>query len=177
MYKGVSGGSADSSFAPAAFSLTSYQKLGDRWVQKGGYEMAANDDRINNTQRKQIALLVEETIRNRYQVARIEEHELVVRVTEEIVEELGVRALDIEIEKLEKQIALLRDQRNRLGFDRFHLRTIPGSKADALVKSRIDGRSGVATKVLDTRTDMVSRVWAAKTMSEAMLVLAEAKEL
>ena len=63
--------------------------------------------KINNTQRKILANLAVEVLNGKVQQARDESGNLVAEIRAKVKEELGVIAMDIEIDTMQKQIETL----------------------------------------------------------------------
>jgi vacuolar-type H+-ATPase subunit E/Vma4 len=77
-------------------------------ARKGDDPMAKDGNgRINNTQRRILANLAVEVLNGKVQQARDESGNLVAEIRAKVKEELGVIAMDIEIETMQKQIEAL----------------------------------------------------------------------
>ena len=133
--------------------------------------------RINNTQRKVLSKLAADLLDKKVQQARDESGELVAQIREQVREELGVAAMDMEIAEMEKRIQILKKKREELGFTHYDGRLLPGSKAKMLV----DKRTGTACKKVreleEKKTDVVSRIWTSVMMEDALLILENVKQL
>jgi len=132
--------------------------------------------RINNSQRKILANLAVEVLIQKIQQARDESGELVAHIKQQVKEELGITAMEIEIETMQKQIEALQKKREQLGFNRYD-GLITGSQAKMLVDQRTSIACKKVKELEDRKTDVVSRIWTSSTMSEALSVLEEAKNL
>ena len=137
----------------------------------------SGNGRINNTQRKQLAKLAVEVLDKKIQQARDESGELVAQIRNQVREELGVVAIDMEIKSMEERIKVLERKREELGFDKYQDRLLPGSKARMLV----DKRTGTACKKVkeleERKTDVISGIWTSVAMSEALSILESVKKI
>jgi predicted RNase H-like nuclease (RuvC/YqgF family) len=134
-------------------------------------------DRINNSQRKTLAKLAVEVLDKKIQQARDESGELVAQIRSQVREELGVAAMDMEIEEMERRIQVLKKKKEQLGFNQYHDRLLPGSEAKMLV----DKRTGTACKKVkdleEEKTDAISGIWTSTTLSQALSILESVKAL
>ena len=135
-----------------------------------------NNGRINNTQRRVLAKLAVEVLGKKIQQARDKSGELVSQITEQVKEELGILAIDMEIEEMEKRIQVLKRKKEELGVSQYHNGLLVGSKAKALVEKRTAVASKEVNALEEQKTDVVSRIWTAPTMTEALEVLEEARK-
>ena len=133
--------------------------------------------RINNTQRKVLAKLAVEALDKKVQQARDESGELVAQIRNQVREELGVVAIDMEIQSMEERIKVLMKKREELGFDKYQDRLLPGSQARTLVDKRTSTACKRVNELEEEKTGAISRIWTSTTMSEALSVLDEVKEL
>jgi len=136
-----------------------------------------NNDRINNTQRKVLAKLAVEVLDKKVQQARDESGDLVGQIRQQVKEELGVAAIDMEIEEMERRIQVLKKQKEQLGFNQYHDGLLPGSKAKMLIDERTGTACKRARELEEKKTDAISGIWASTTMSEALSILESVKGL
>ena len=136
-----------------------------------------NNDRINNSQRKILAKLAVEVLDKKIQQAKDESGELVAQIRNQVREELGVVAIDMEIKTMEERIKVLEKKREELGFDKYQDRLMPGSKAKMLVDKRTGTVCEKVRELEEKKTDVVSHIWASNTMSEALSILESVKKL
>ena len=133
-----------------------------------------NNDRINNTQRKVLAKLAVEVLDKKVQQARDESGELVAQIREQVREELGVVAIDMEIRAMEEQIRVLKKKKEELGFNQYD-NLLPGSDAKMLIDKRTSTACKKVNELEEKKTDVVSGIWTSRTMSEALSILESAK--
>lgn len=136
-----------------------------------------NNDRINNSQRSILAKLAVDVLDKKLQQARDESGELVAQIKDQVREELGVAAMDMEIEEMEKRIQVLKKKKEQLGFNQYHDGVLPGSKAKMLLDQRTRTACKKVQELEDMKTDVVSRIWTSITMSEALSILESVKTL
>jgi len=136
-----------------------------------------NNDRINNSQRKILAKLAVEVLDKKIQQAKDESGELVAQIRNQVREELGVVAIDMEIKTMEERIKILEKKREELGFDKYQDRLMPGSKAKMLVDKRTGTVCEKVRELEEKKTDVVSHIWTSTTMPEALSILESVKKL
>ena len=138
-------------------------------------EKTNGNGKINNTQRKVLSQLAVELLDKKIQHARDESGDLVAEIREQIRRELGVDAIEMEIESMEAKIGILRKKREELGFGQYKDSIIHGSKAKMLLDQRTSSASERVNSLEEKKTDMVSKIWTSTTMSEALSLLDEVK--
>ena len=132
--------------------------------------------KINNTQRKILANLAVEVLNGKVQQARDESGNLVAEIRAKVKEELGVIAMDIEIDTMQKQIEALLKKKEEFGFSKYNSDTlIHGSQAKALVDKRTSTACEKVKQLEDKKTEVTSRIWTSATITEALSVLEEAR--
>jgi hypothetical protein len=132
--------------------------------------------KINNTQRKILANLAVEVLNGKVQQARDESGNLVAEIRAKVKEELGVIAMDIEIETMQKQIETLLKKKEEIGFSKYNSDTlIHGSQAKMLVDKRTSTACEKVKQLEDKKTEVTSRIWTSATITEALSVLEEAR--
>ena len=132
--------------------------------------------RINNTQRNVLSKLAVELLDKKVQQARDESGELVAQIRNQVREELGVVAIDMEIKSMEERIKVLEQKREELGFDKYQDRLLPGSKAKMLVDKRTSTACERVNELEEQKTDVISGIWTSATLSQALSVFEEAKK-
>lgn len=132
--------------------------------------------KVNNSQRKVLAKLAVEVLEKKIQQARDESGELVAQIRNQVREELGVVAMDMEIKTMEERIKVLEKKREELGFDKYRDSPLPGSQARMLVDQRTSTACQRVNELEDKKTDVVSRIWTATTMAAALAVLEEVRK-
>jgi hypothetical protein len=139
-------------------------------------EKTNGSGKINNSQRKVLSTLAVELLDKKIQHARDESGDLVAQIKCKVREELGITAMDIEIETMQKQIETLQKKKEEIGFSKYNNDTlIYGSQAKMLVDKRTSTASERVKSLEEKKTDMVSKIWTSTTMSEALEVLDEVK--
>jgi glutaredoxin 2 len=134
--------------------------------------------KINNTQRKILSNLAVDVLDKKVQQARDESGNLVAEIKAKVKEELGVIAMDIEIETMQKQIEALQKKKEEIGFSKYNNDTlIYGSQAKMLVDKRTSTASETVKQLEDKKTDVISRIWTSATLSEALSILEEARNV
>jgi len=133
--------------------------------------------KVNNSQRKVLANLAVEILNTKIQQARDESGEIVAQIKQKVREELGIAAMDIEIANMEKQIEALQKKREEIGFSKYNDGLLPGSQAKMLVDKRTGTASQKVRQLEDKKTDVISRIWTSATLSEALSVLEEARNV
>ena len=135
-----------------------------------------DNGKINNTQRKILSQLAVELLDKKIQRARDESGDLVAQIKCKVREELGITAMDIEIETMQKQIEALQKKKEEIGFSKYNNDTlIHGSKAKMLVDQRASSANEKVRSLEDKKTEVVSKIWTSTTMAEALSLLDEVK--
>ena len=120
--------------------------------------------------------LAVELLDKKIQRARDESGDLVAQIKCKVREELGITAMDIEIDTMQKQIEALQKKKEEIGFSKYSNDTlIHGSKAKMLLDQRTSTASQKVKSLEDKKTDMVSKIWTSTTMTEALALLDEVK--
>jgi len=138
-------------------------------------EKTNGNGKINNTQRKVLSQLAVELLDKSIQRARDESGDLVAEIREQVRRELGVDAIEMEIESMETKIGILRKKREELGFGQYKDSIVHGSKAKMLLDQRTSSASQKVKSLEEKKTDMVSKIWTSTTMTEALALLDEVK--
>jgi len=138
-------------------------------------EKTNGNGKINNTQRKVLSQLAVELLDKSIQRARDESGDLVAEIREQVRRELGVDAIEMEIESMEAKIGILRKKREELGFGQYKDSIVHGSKAKMLLDQRTSSASQKVKSLEEKKTDMVSKIWTSTTMTEALALLDEVK--
>jgi len=138
-------------------------------------EKTNGNGKINNSQRKVLSTLAVELLDKKIQRARDESGDLTAEIREQVRRELGVDAIDTEIESMETKIVILRKKKEELGFGQYKDSIVHGSKAKMLLDQRTSSASQKVKSLEDKKTDMVSRIWTSTTMTEALALLDEVK--
>jgi hypothetical protein len=120
--------------------------------------------RPNNSQRKILSKLAVEVLDKKIQQARNESGELVAQIRQQIREELGVVAMDMEIKAMEERIRVLEKKKEELGFGKYNDSLVPGSKAKTLVDKRTSTVCEKVRELEEKKTDVVSGIWSSATM-------------
>ena len=139
--------------------------------------MAKDNDRINNSQRRELARLAVGMLDKKIQQARDESGDLVAQIRRQIREELGAAAMDMEIEEMEKRIQVLKKKKEQLGFNQYHDGLLSGSKAKMLVDERTSAACEKVRELEEKKTDAISGIWTSTTLSQALSILESAKAL
>ncbi len=129
-----------------------------------------NGDRINNTQRRELVKLAVSGLDRKIQRARDESGELVAQIREQVREELGIVAMDMEIKAMEERIQILTKKKEKLGFDRYQNAILPGSQARMLVDERASSACENVMELEDMKTETISGIWTATTLSQALSI-------
>ena len=129
-----------------------------------------NNDRVNNTQRRELVKLMVGALDRKIQQARDESGELVAQIKEQVREELGIETIDNQIQAMENQIAILKKKREQLGFSPYRDSLLPGSQARMLVDERSSSACEKVRKLEDVKMDSISGVWTASTMTQALSI-------
>ena len=111
------------------------------------------------------------------QQARDQSGELVAQIREQVREELGVIAMDMEIKAMEERIKVLEKKKEELGFDRYRDALLPGSKARMLVDERASSACEKVRELEDVKTETISGIWTSTTLSKALSILDNVKQL
>ncbi len=125
-----------------------------------------NPRRLNNTQRKELARLVERKYETLVEAQR-QEHEQANRVArvkamEETKKNLGVEKLEAQIESMKKAL-------EDLGFDARYGREAPnpGSKGDEVFQKLMDQYRPPKSSLVTERDAIIARIWTVETVEEA----------
>ena len=130
-----------------------------------------NNDRINNTQRKELVKLAVGALDRKIQQARDESGELVAQIREQVREELGIVAMDMEIKAMEERIHVLTKEKEKLGFEKYQNALLPGSQAKTLVDERASSACEKIRKLEDMKMDSISGIWTSSTLTQALSIL------
>lgn len=135
------------------------------------------NEKINNTQRKILANLAVDILDKKIQQARDESGELIAQIKHKVREELGITAMDMEIETMQRRIEVLQKKKEELGFSKYNDSLILGSQAKTLVDKRASTANEKIRQLEDKKTDVISRIWTSTTLSSALAVLDEARNI
>jgi hypothetical protein len=125
-----------------------------------------------------LANLAVEVLNGKVQQARDESGNLVAEIRTKVKEELGVIAMDIEIETMQKQIEALLKKKEEFGFSKYNSDTlIHGSQAKMLIDKRTSTASEKVKQLEDKKTEVTSRIWTSATITEALSILEEARNV
>ena len=131
--------------------------------------------KINNTQRRELVKLAVGTLDRKIQQARDESGDIVAQIKAQVMEELGVAAIDNQIQAMEKQIVILKKKREQLGFSPYQDSLVPGSQAKMLVDERSSSACEKIRELEDMKTETISGIWTADTMSQALSIFENVK--
>ena len=133
--------------------------------------------RINNVQRKILSKLAVDLLDKKVQQARDESGGLVAQIREQVREELGIVAIDMEIKAMEERIQVLKKEKEKLGFSIYQDSLLPGSQAKMLVDERASSACEKISEMEDMKTEAISGIWTSTTLSQALLILENVKQL
>jgi len=133
--------------------------------------------RINNTQRKELVKLAMDLLDKKVQQARDESGELVSQIREQVREELGIVAMDMEIKAMEERIQVLVKEKEKLGFDKYQNALLPGSQAKRLVDDRSSSACEKVRELEDMKTEAISGIWTSTTLAQALSILENVRGL
>jgi hypothetical protein len=139
--------------------------------------MKDTNGKANNSQRKVLAKLAVDLLDKKIQHARDESGQLTAQIRQQVREELGVMAMDLEIEEMEKRIKILEKKKEELGFGKYQDQLLPGSQAKTLVERRTETACEKVRELEDKKTDVASGIWAAATLEQALSILNSVKTL
>lgn len=131
-------------------------------------EAAASGDRLLLVdQRKMLYKLAQEFFARRSNDQRQKDNALEKEYKASIAKEIGIDAVDIEIARLESQVASLKDKRKQMGFDaayggEYHLT----GKAAKLLENRMSGTKG-RVEIQDIEDETLAQLLLVKTVREA----------
>ena len=138
--------------------------------------MSETNGKINNSQRKAFVSLAVDVLDKKIQRARDESGDVVAQIREQVRQELGIDTIDNQIEAMENQIAILQRKKEQLGFGKYHEAPMPGSEAKKLVDERSGSASEKVKELEDMKTEAISGIWAASTLSQALSILEDIKQ-
>lgn len=133
----------------------------------------AGNSRLDSTQRRAIAQLVEERMDTRIDIARDRERDLENKIVAELARRFKVDDIKANIERLERQIKNLKARREELGFEERYDGSfvITGGRAKPLLETKVGTRSLAVSSAKDRKRALVAQVWLAKSAEEAASVL------
>ena len=140
-------------------------------------EHGSSNDRINNLQRRELAKLAVAVLDKKIQRARDESGDLVAQIRMDIREELGIEAIDNQIQAMEKQIVLLKKKKEEIGFSQYRDELLPGSRAKMLVEQRASAACENVRELEETKTEVISGIWASSKLSQALSILESVRKL
>ncbi|MFQ5801388.1 MAG: hypothetical protein ACE5JQ_00655 [Candidatus Methylomirabilales bacterium] len=115
-------------------------------------------------QRRGMAKLAEEIFAKHIQEARDQEGQLVGEITDELRNELGVDALDHQIDTLKNQIQILDEKKEKLGWE--YSGFIETSKAGRLLKGRVAKQSSSVRDLEAQRKRVLTEIWTCESVEE-----------
>lgn len=133
--------------------------------------------RINNSQRRELVKLAVGVLDRKIQQARDESGGLVARIREQVREELGIVAMDMEIKTMEERIQILKREKEKLGFSIYQDALLPGSQARMLVDERSSSACEKIKGLEDMKTEAISGIWTSTTLSQALSILENVRQL
>lgn len=136
-----------------------------------------SNDRINNTQRKALVTLAVEVLNKKLQQASDESGDLISQIRMQVREELGIKTIDNQIEAMENQIAILKKNKEQLGFHQYRDELLPGSKAKMLVDQRASAACERFRQLEGKKTEVISGIWTSTTLSQALSILESVKRI
>ena len=139
--------------------------------------MKDNNGKANNSQRKVLSKLAVDLLDKKIQQARNESGQLTAQIRQQVREELGVAAMDMEIDEMEKRIKILEKKKEELGFGKYQDQLLPGSQAKTLVDSRTEAACDKVRELEDKKVDVASGIWVAATLEQALSILNGVKTL
>ncbi len=139
--------------------------------------MKDNNGKVNNSQRKVLSKLAVDLLDRKIQQARDESGQITAQIRQQVREELGVVAIDLEIEEMEKRIKILEKKKEELGFGKYQDQLLPGSQAKTLVDRRTEAACDKVRELEDKKTDVASGIWASATLEQALSILNSVKTL
>jgi len=139
--------------------------------------MKDTNGKANNSQRKVLAKLAIDLLDKKIQQARDESGQLTAQIRQQVREELGAMAMDMEIEEMEKRIKILEKKKEELGFGKYQDQLLAGSQAKALVDRRTEAACDKVRELEDKKTDVASGIWTAVTLAQALSILESVKTL
>ena len=139
--------------------------------------MSETNGKINNSQRKALVSLAVGVLDKKIQRARDESGDVVAQIREQVREELGIETIDNQIEAMENQIAILQRKKEQLGFGKYRDALLPGSEAKKLVDERSGNACEKVSELEDMKTEAISGIWTASTLSQALSILKNARGL
>ena len=126
--------------------------------------MDNEDKEPSVAQRQAMAKLAEEAFAKRIEVARDKEGQLVQEITDDLRRELGVDALEHQINTLEDQVRILEKKREKLGWGSYGV--LGSSKAERLLKGRVSDRSTDVKTLEAHRKQVLAAIWTCKSLEE-----------
>jgi len=133
--------------------------------------------KINNLQRKVFSKIAVDLLDKKIQQSRDESGQLTAQIRQQVREELGVVAIDLEIEEMEKRIKVLEKKKEELGFGKYQDQLLPGSQAKTLVDRRTETVCEKVRELENKKTDVASGIWASATLEQALSILNSVKTL
>lgn len=115
-------------------------------------------------QRRAMAAIAEEVFTRRIQEARDADGDLTREITEDLRKQLGVDALDHQIETLESQQKILEDKKKKVGWQ--YSGFLDSSKAGRLLKGRVAKQSTGMKKLEAQRRAVLTGIWTADSVEE-----------
>ena len=132
--------------------------------------------KINNTQRREFAKIVDRVIADKLSAALQEVNDAKVEGKNRAAEESGAVELDIQIDALDKEVKLLQKKKEELGFGHYD-NIIAGSKAEHFIKEFVRIPSMEVSKLKGIRDSVQQRIWASQTIDEASSILEKVKKM
>ncbi|MFC1713570.1 hypothetical protein ACFL6S_07880 [Candidatus Poribacteria bacterium] len=124
--------------------------------------------KLNNSQRTALVKLVQNTCERRISVQKALLHDDLVRITQEVKEELGVTDIDEQIRCHESMIKELEAEKEKLGFTKQNVNgyTLTASEARKLVDKRVAGKRQEIAGMESEMDRTMSAIWTATELSE-----------
>ena len=123
--------------------------------------------KLNNSQRSALVKLVQNTYERRIAVQKALLHDDLVRITQEVKEELDVTGIEEQIACHESMIKELEAEKEKLGFGKYgNGNAIPGSEAKRLIDKRAADEKQKVTHMEAEMDRTMSAIWTATELSE-----------
>jgi len=122
--------------------------------------------KLNTSQRQALEKLIQNTFNRKIQQQRDIYNDAVSRVTKEAKDELGITAIDEELNALKRKITELESEKERLGISKYNDTFLSGSKTKDVVEEKT-ASDKQAIRELESQMDKaITAIWTADDISE-----------
>jgi len=122
--------------------------------------------KLGNEQRKALEKLVQSAFNRKIQDQRDAYNDAVSRVTKHVKDELGITAIDEELNALKRKITELESEKERLGTSKYNDTFLSGSKTKDIVEEKTASDKQAIREIESQMDRAITAIWTADDISE-----------